>query len=591
MNIFMDGITVLVNQIEAVFSILIAIVWGQVLITALFRKIFKDQLTSSETISLGLAGWILPAALLSALMFAGVVFLEKIAVTVISVFAVIALGYVLFASKLNRKSILAGFAFLVALTASLILQLAFLKNMLLPSYFDSAEHYRIIKYFAEYYASSSGSFPLINYYHVGFHLLSATVSYVFHLGIVDTMLVFGQVILAILPFSLFFIVRHETGSNVAAVFTCLLAGLGWHMPSHLMDWGKYPALFSLIGIQFVLNFGYLIYKNSRSQTESFVLYWLLIFGVLVSALLHTRSLFFFAFMGISLLLTVRIKHLLLLFQRIASVIVITLLVVEIGAVQNSAVLGLLFGTYVRQDIFVTGLILFLLIFSAWAFPNLTLFLLILISLMLAGLFVPVTGFMGYGSLTLLDRPYVQMLLYIPLSIFGGLGLAGFNQFLKKFSSLPKYSAQMVSILLIVFIVLNASSTHSFYPSDCCQIVSHDDLSAIHWMDQALPPDARVLIASADLYVTSLESPNTLTGVDGGIWVTPLISRVTFPTRKDASFEQSDVHLDLCKKNIGYIYVGGTSQSFDALQLDARPDWYQVAFSLPAAKVYKVIGCE
>ena len=635
MNIFTDGMIVLVNHAWTVFSIFIVIAWGQILITALFKKIFKDRLTSSEIISLGMAGWILPAALLSAMIFTGALLFGEIAVTAISAIAVIALIYVLFIGKYVGQALsltFSGILSLVALVVSLLLQLAFLKNMLLPSYFDSAEHYRVIKYFSEYYVSSNGSIPLANYYHVGFHLLSVMVSHIFHLGIVDTMLAFGQVILTILPFSLFFIVKRETGSNMAAAFTCLLAGVGWHMPSHLMDWGKYPALFSLVGIQFVLSIGYWICKNASylknvilSGSEGSLLrpsetlsctalnavrckrrsqrtlpqsdksirltsYWLLSFGALVSALLHTRSLIVFAIMGISLQLTIWIRRLPLMFQRIAFVIVALFLAVEIVTVQNSAVLALLFETYVQQDIAATGLVFFLLIFSVWAFPDLTFFLLLLISLILAGLFIPVTGFMGYGTLTLLDRPYVQMLLYLPLSIFGGLGLAGLNQFLKKNSSLPKLVTQVAAFLLIAFIVLNAGENHSFYPSDCCQIVGHDDLSAIHWMDRTLPPDVSVLIASANLFVTSLESPETLAGVDGGIWIAPLISRKIVPMRGDVNFEQPEIHAEICAKNIGYIYSGGTSQSFNASQLDSRAAWYQVAFSLPAAKVYAVIGC-
>ncbi|MBK8781569.1 MAG: hypothetical protein IPO22_07130 [Anaerolineales bacterium] len=590
MNIFTDGLTVLSNQIWTVFSILLAILWGQILITALLRKIFKDQLTNSDYMSLGLAGWILPVTFFSMLLFAGVFLFGEIAKVIISSLAVLALIYALVIQRLNRLPFFAGIAFVGVFAISLILQLAFIKKMLLPSYFDSAEHYRIIKYFSEYYASSGGSFPLVNYYHLGFHLLSATVAHVFHLSIVDAMLVFGQVILAILPFSLFFIVKQETGSTIAAVFTCLLAGVGWHMPAHVVDWGKYPTLFSLIGIHFILNIGYLICKHSQRKPERFALSWLFGLSVFVSALLHTRSIIIFVFMGISFLLMIWRKRLPLLFQRLVFALVTLLLIAEIIAVQNRSVFALLFETYIGQDIYATGLVIFLFIFSALAFPDLTFFLLVLLSLMMAGLFVPVTGVLGYGTLTLLDRPYVQMLLYLPLSMFGGLGLAGLHQFIQRFSFHPRLLSKLVNLLLIGIVILNAGVNHSFYSSDCCQIASHDDLSAIHWMDNMLPREVTVLIASANLYVTSLESPDTLTGVDGGIWVAPLISRKTAPMRGDVNFEQPEIHAEICKKNFGYIYVGGTSQSFNALQLDRHADWYQVAFSLPAAKVYQVIGC-
>ena len=591
MNIFTDGLTVLVDQAWTVFSLLFTVFWGLIIFTALFSKIFKKQVDVAEYISIGMAGWILPSALLSALVFAGVMLFGKIATTVISTLAVIALIYALFIGKPDRASLLAGSAFSGILAVFLILQLAFLKKMLLPSYFDSAEHYRLIKYFSEFYVSSGGSFSSINYYHVFFHFFSAAVSHVFQLGIVDTMLVFGQVILAILPFSLFFIVKQETGSNAAAVFTCLLAGVGWHMPSHGMDWGKYPALFSLVGIHFVLSIGYLIYRNNHLRSERFTIYWLLGFGVLASTLIHTRSLIIFAFMGIAWLLAASRTHLPILFQRLIFVVVLCILIAEIVTVQENPILNLLFEAYAGQDMFATGLVIFLLIFSTHVFQDLTFFLLMFLSLTMAGLFIPVNGLFGYGALTLLDRPYVQMLLYFPLSIFGGLGLAGLRQFLQRFSFQQKTLNYLAMFFAFGFIILNAKVSHSFYPSDCCQIVSYDDLAAIHWMDKTLPSDADVLIASTDLFVTSLESPNTLAGVDGGIWITPLISRRTTSARGALNFDQPETHADICKKNIGYVYVGSMPQSFIVSQLDGQADWYQIVFLLPGAKVYQVIGCE
>ena len=588
MNIFSDGLSVLGSQAWTVFSIFILMIWGQILILALFNK---EQVSSSEMISLGVAGWILPVFFLSILLFVGVFLFGEIAAKIIPVFGGIAAIFLLAAGKLNRISLQIALFFIAPLTVFFISQLAFLKNMLLPSYFDSAEHYRIIKYISGQYALSGGSFSLPNYYHVGFHLVSAAVSRVFHTGIVDTMLVFGQVILAILPFSLFFMIKRETGSNMAAAFTCLLAGLGWHMPAHLMDWGKYPALFSLVCIHFVLNIGYLLYQNNRPNSKRPSLHWLLILGILVSVLFHTRSLVVFVFMGISLFLTIWRNRLPVLLQRLLFLMVALLLVAEIIVVQNSAVLSLLFGAYINQDIWITSLAMILLIISAWAFPDLTFFLLLIVSLLIAGLFIPVAGVFGYGTLTLLDRPYVQMLLYLPLSVWSGLGLAGVYQLLPRFFSNFKLPAHLVTFFLVGFVLLNARANHAFYASDCCQIASHDDLAAIYWMDKTLPADAKILTASTGMFVTSLASPDSLVGVDGGIWVTPLISRRTTSAPGILNFNEPQQHTNLCETHIDYIYAGGAPQSFNAAQLNKQTNWYRLVFSLPKVKVFQVIGCE
>jgi len=587
-NVLMDGFSVLVDQAWTIFSILIIVVWGQTIFTAIFKKAFEDQFTFLELFSLSLAGWILPSSLLSVLLFIGVFLFGEIAAIVIFAIATGVFISTLFVWKLNRVSLLTGLILILSFAFFLTLKLAFLRNIILPSYFDSAEHYRIIKYFVGYYELPSNDLPLSNYYHVGFHLLSASISYFFDLEIVDTILVFGQAMLAILPFSLFFIVKRETGSNAAAAFTGLLAGLGWHMPSHLMNWGKYPALFSLVGIHFVLNVGYLAYRSNRFKFKRSI-YWLLGLGVLVSALIHTRSLIVFVCMIIAILFTAWRGRLPLFFQWLVFVLVLCALAVQIFVVQKSSILTLLFGYYTGQDIFATSLVIFFLIFSSWAFPDLTFFMLAISALMMTGLFIPVTGFAGYGPQTLLDRPYVQMILYLPLSILGGLGLSGLFQFLQGLSFYPKRLMPFVTLFFVVFLFWNAKNNHKFYPSDCCQFFNRDDLAALQWMDRTLPLDSNIMIAASNLYVTSLEE-GALAGADSGIWIAPMISRKTIPVRGNLSFDRSDVHVDICRQKIDFIYVGNMPQSFNVLQLDAQKDWYQIAFLLPQARVYQVIAC-
>ncbi|MBI5823942.1 MAG: hypothetical protein HZB18_07955 [Chloroflexi bacterium] len=590
MTIWTDGLNVLLDRAWVVFSILIPILWGNILFGAALRKIFKTQFTDIEYFSLGMAGWVLPSSLWAALMLAGTFLFGEAATIAVSALAVVVFLFVLFSGKPKRASIWHSLALTALLAVSLVLQLAFLEKTILPLYFDSAEHYRIINYLADTYNLSAIDTPSTAYYHFGFHLWISAISRVFQPGIVNVMLVFGQVMLAILPFSLFFIAKQETQSNAAAFFICLLAGLGWHMPSHLMNWGKYPALFSLVGIHFVLNVGYLIYRNDTFKHRQSALYGLLGLGILISALIHTRSLVVFAFAALSVLLTIWRKTMPAMVQHFLFALVACLILIEIVFIQKSGVLSLLFGAYLRDDIWMIALVAVLMFFSIKFYSELTFFLLASLSLLMLGLFVPV-HFPSLGGLTLLDRPYVQMLFYLPLSIFGGLGLAGLHQTLQRFSFHPKLLTRFTTLLIFGLVALNAGLRHHFYPSDCCQIVSRDDLAAFQWMDTTLPSNARILTASTDLYVTSFESANTLAGVDGGVWIAPLISRKTIRMRWDVNFAQPETHDEICAQELDYIYVGGMRESFSVPQLAGRPNGYLEIFALPKAKVYQVIGCE
>jgi hypothetical protein len=583
MNIWLNGLTALSNYGWTVFSILIMLIWGVLVTRKVLVRIFKDRLTEGEYLSLSMAGWILPVSLWAAIFF-GTILLFGETVTRLSLAFVILVSLPALFGRLGRISLsvpVLGLFFIV----SIVLRFAFLQKTILPLYFDSAEHYRIIKYFLEI-----AKFPIGNYYHIWYHFLNAALSRFFQLSIVDTMLVFGQVMLAVLPISLFFIVRHETGMNIAAWFTCFLAGFGWHMPSHLVNWGKYPALFSLIFIHLVLSLGYLAYRNDRYKAQRSKIYLLIGFGIFLSALIHTRSLIVYAGMGISMLFTLWRKYLPVIAQRLVFVFVVCILAIEIIYVQKSRMLPPLLAGYIQSDPWITVLAMVLLFFSIKYYADLTFFLLVSFSLLILGLFIPVQ-LPGFGILTLMDRPYVQMLLYLPLSMFGGLGLAGLHQFLQGFSFYPKRLTQLVTFSAFGLVVFNANINYAFYPSDCCQIVSRDDLAALQWMDKTLPPDANILIASANLYVTSFEPLEARTGVDGGVWITPLTSRKTTFAPRQLSFDQPETHAWICSQKIGYIYIGAMTQSFSDNQFASRPEWYWGIFALPSSKIYQVIGCE
>jgi hypothetical protein len=583
MNIWLDCLTALSNYGWPVFSILLMLTWGTLVTRKVLVKIFKDCLTEAEYLSLSMAGWILPVSLWAAIFF-GTILLFGETVTRLFLAFVILVSLPAVFGRLGRISSsvpVLGLFFIV----SIVLLFAFLQKTILPLYFDSAEHYRIIKYFLE-----TAKFPVGNYYHIGYHFLSATLSRFFQLSIVDTMLVFGQVALAALPISLFFIVKRETGVNITAWFTCLLAGFGWHMPAHLVNWGKYPALFSLLFFHLVLSLGYLAYRNDQYKAQRSKIYLLIGFGIFLSAFIHTRSLVVYAGMGISALFVLWRKYLPVTAQRLVFVLVVCILAIEIIYVQKSRVLSPLLAGYIQNDSWITVLAMVLLFFSIKYYADLTFFLLALFFILILGLFIPIQ-LPGLGILTLMDRPYVQMLLYLPLSMFGGLGLAGLHQFLQGLSFHPKRLTQLATLSVFGSVVLNAYANHAFYPSDCCQIVSRDDLAALQWMDITLPPDANILVASANLYVTSFEPLDARTGVDGGIWITPLTSRKTTFASRQLSFDQPETHAWICSQKIGYIYIGARMQSFSDNQFVSHPEWYREVFALPSSKIYQALGCE
>jgi hypothetical protein len=274
----------------------------------------------------------------------------------------------------------------------------------------------------------------------------------------------------------------------------------------------------------------------------------------------------------------------------AALIGIVLLILFI---QTKDIFGLLFDPYWRKGLLVTAGVLFLAIFAQWRYPRLAFASLLVTLLLLGSLLVPIRV-PGYGTLTLLDRPFVEMILYLPLSFLGGAGLAGLEKSLQDLTSkwaIKRFlSNPSLSVLFIGLLLANAFANYNLYPAGCCEIVGRDDLVAIDWVDKNLPTDARILIASTEMRVLDTDTPQGAAGSDAGAWITPLTGRRTVPLPFQSDFSQQAIYDRLCQMGARYIYVGEIGATFNNSSLSSQPDWYKVLLSMPKAKIYQLSGC-
>jgi hypothetical protein len=276
-------------------------------------------------------------------------------------------------------------------------------------------------------------------------------------------------------------------------------------------------------------------------------------------------------------------------------LVISGIAAELIFIQTKDVFGPLFDPYINKGLLVTGIVLFLTIFAQWMYPRLAFAITLVIFLLLGSLFIPVRGIPGYIDLTLLDRPFVEMIFYLPLSLLGGLGLAGLGEQLQirgmKLEDANFLLSKSIGVFFIGIVLINASFKYEVYPSGCCSIVSRDDLVAIDWIDKNLPPEARILTSSTELRVLATDAFQGSAGADAGTWINPLTSRVTISVPYFSDFRQQTLLDTLCQLDANYIYVGETGLTFDSTTITPRPEWYKPLLSMPKVKVYQVIGCK
>jgi hypothetical protein len=132
------------------------------------------------------------------------------------------------------------------------------------------------------------------------------------------------------------------------------------------------------------------------------------------------------------------------------------------------------------------------------FPRLVFASILVLMGLLAGMLLPIPS-----TLSLLDRPLVEMAFYLPLAFLSGLGA----------SRLPK----AMNGALAIAIAVHAWMSFGFSPSACCQLAGPDDTAALDWVNREIPEQAYFGIASADLSVTSGTAPLENMGTDAGIW--------------------------------------------------------------------------
>jgi hypothetical protein len=414
--------------------------------------------------------------------------------------------------------------------------------------------------------------------------------------IIDVMLVVGQMIVAVIPFGIFPIIKQETQSSRAGIFAVLLAAFGWYMPAYTVNWGKYPALASLPLIPFVLSLAYLSlrYRSVLSRKNYVGLNAILLSGIVITGLMHSRSLVIFGVITLAWIAATGWQRLPILPRLISFCAALLGILLEIRYIRTQDVFNPLFDPYWNQGLFITYIVLFLSLFALRIFPRLAFASILVIVFLLGSIFIPITV-PGYGNLTLLDRPFAEMILYLPLAYLGGAGLAGLEQSLQPFaarlSAVRSLPGSTIGLFIIGLLLVNALATYTLYPSDCCSIAGRDDLVAIDWMDKNLPAEARILISSTELWVLASDSFQGSVGADGGVWITPLTGRATVLLPYYSDFSQPTTVDILCEMNADYIYIGEAGATFNSAQITPYPDTYKILLSMPKAKVYQVIGCQ
>lgn len=583
-----DSLTVVSEQWSEILRLLAFLSLGGILTFGLLRRILQEHLETTEFFLLALAGWPLGwgfSALLGFFINRRLDFGPGWAAFILSISGLLLLpDWKKIPAPFGRFSWLL-LALVLAFLLSVFSRLAFLADVLVPSYFDGALHYQISQHLLTRFGQWpwEASPPLVNgYYHIGLHLLTACAAFVTNLESAQVILILGQFTLAALPFPIFLVTRHETGSTLAAFFALILAGWGWNMPAHALNWGKYPALAGLLALQFGLAIAFLAARVPLAVRKKAALLVLFLAAAMFSGLMHTRSwvmIFIFVFGYFAALFWARLPGrfkwgiLALFIAGLAGLVIY---------IESRGILNLVFDPYLRAGLWSSLLTAALSPFAFRRFERLSFTSLSALFLLLACLLIPLPG---ESFQTPLDRPFVQMTLYLPLALLGGLGLAGLQA-----ESFRGWQIALGTVAVFSAVLFSIGREYLFSASSCCILLKTDDVIAFDWLEENLPEDAHLLIAGNTLNVFDIPNPAQLHGTDGGVWIAPLTGRRVSMEHWWVDFSAAKTLAGLCRREITHIYVGGAPERFNLAGLQARPEWYARQLTLPGAQVFEVIGC-
>jgi hypothetical protein len=460
-----------------------------------------------------------------------------------------------------------GFALLLLLIA----RLAFLKHILLPSYSDSPIHYQIVVGLIRPEAGGAVNLSLGNifeqYYHFGFHGLTAWLIAITGLAPENAISLVGQLFLVLAPLSVVSLIYAITKNVNGALFGGLIAATGWAMPAFAVNWGKFPALGALAVAPAVLAFlGYGLRAESRNR-----IWIVLALGLLAGATLaHTRILVCLLLAVCGYLLSKKLAppDELNFFQAVRFSL---LFLISIWPIRQ-----IVFDFYSTIPTAVAWIIL--LPFAFQTFPRLS-----------VGIFFYILGcwliaiappLLIEGIQTPLDRQFLEIMLYVPFASLGG---AGFVGAMKKLSAreAAQWSAGVALCLLVTLIFLRG---RSLLPNPCCVYFKDEDRQAFEWIQDNTAPDSLILISS-------FEGDGKIMGADAGIWLEPLLNSNTNKIAFDKDWNSETTMTEVCsmsQKEI-FIYAGGTPFSFNHSQLTTS-SWIEAAFSDGQTIIYQVVGC-
>ena len=490
---------------------------------------------------------------------------------------------------------------------ALSIRMIMVRDLASPIWVDSVHHGLITRLILDLGGYPTTYQPYLDIeqtlYHPGFHSLLATFCWLTNLDVASGMLIFGQVLNALMAFPVYLFTYHLTNNQKAGLFAAFITSFLTPMPAYYTSWGRYTQLTGLLILPVIPSI--LLPKTpdneSKTRLKQYILAGLLAGGLV---LVHYRvAAFLFLFLlaeylcqiiaakGITLdritskilqpvylaLLTI-ICTLPWFWQTVINTILprfVSDYPVEVPYFSDFSwrYLTAAYGKYTLA-LAGLGIMLGILRRKRFAFSLIIWILLLFFVANLDALSLPGGGFVNNTS--------VAIMLFIPSSVLGGYFLSQlFKAWRDAIPSRFRPTAIVAFAMLISYVAFTGAKQLLPIINPVTILSRNADITAIHWISEHIPANETLVINPF------LWGYGNYAGNDGGYWISPLTANPTIPppVLYGLGSEEMRIHINtlsqeiinhganadelwrlLRNNDIHYIYVGSRGGAISATSL-------------------------
>jgi hypothetical protein len=441
-----------------------------------------------------------------------------------------------------------AFLLLLIYLVSLIVRLVMVRDLATPAWVDAVHHALITRLILINGSYPSTYLPLLNFsptlYHPGFHSIAASFAWLTNLDLPHSLLILGQVLNAFAVFSVYLITKTLTHSAYAGLFAAFITGFITPLPAYYTSWSRYTELTGLLLLPVVISLVQLWLDGDADGKES----WILGLGALVAAglfMIHYRVVVFLA----CLLFVYTIFRItfgsepnqakpgkIMLFVIVMAFMSIILVVPWFLPTVKSTILPRLnppatgptgpfqdfYWPYLTSALGKQALILASLglLWSIIKRRSLTFILILWIFMLFLLANLDALKLPGSGLIT---NTSVEIILFIPISIFGGYFLDQLLLSWKRIIPMRFVSRAYIFVLILFGFVAFLGSKQLVAILNPITILSRQaDLPAIEWVAEHIPEN-EIVVINPFAWGYGLFAGN-----DGGYWIEPISGRPTLP---------------------------------------------------------------